>query len=579
MIETGVVGFFALYADYFSFVQTVLCRIYAGAGSFYPRHNPGIHLRACRPDDTVIRGSCFYSYQDNGAVLVPGRDRGHASCSSKSSTPAGSVRRGHGLSLKRETVKFSLITAVAVAGGFIFHILLARSFGISAQLDCLFVALTLFSWLTVLNMFVTSLYIPIFNELKESSPAQSLVFVDVTLKWTLFLSGAAVWTVFLLRCSDLQALGPGFDPARLALARQLSHILVFGLVFFSVSNTCVLTLNALYRYTVPATVDIFDPVLNILAIFFLVPRIGIKAIAFSYLVSNGAKMCILLWYLRGMTGWKPTKYFYHPQLKHLFKKSSQMTIGGFIWSLRDVLTRNITSRLGEGAVALYAYAEKIIIILVQLLVNPLVKVYYSRVSEWVAKSSWHHIRALFIRTSRVGISLSLFVASGLAVFLACCAAPVAGREQIRPAVDHQAFKGVRSAAGLFYHRRFRELSFPDHFCPETGRSGCGMRHRRGPGIVDDRGISFAFVRRVRPGVGYNPGPGVGQYLLLFLYPCSSACHCRGVVTDILQACRHRFCFFRGRKAALFLDESGYPFHPGIVADLGGGVFLDRENIS
>jgi putative peptidoglycan lipid II flippase len=336
------------------------------------------------------------------------------------------------LSLKQETVKFSLITAVAVAGGFIFHILLARAFGISAQLDCLFVALTLFSWLTVLNMFVTSLYIPVFNELKEADPSQSLVFIDVTLKWTMFLSIVAVCAVFLLDASIFKLLAPGFDSNRLALARQLSHILVFGLVFFSISNTCVLTLNALYRYTVPAAIDLFDPVLNILAIFFLVPRIGIKAIAFSYLVSNAAKMCALLWYLRRMTGWKPTLYFYHPKLKHLFKKSSQMALGGFIWSLRDVLTRNITSRLGEGAVSLYAYAEKIITILIQLLVNPLVKVYYSRVSEWAAKSLWQDIRALFIRTSRVAVSLSLFVASGLAVFLPAALRLLLGGSKFNP---------------------------------------------------------------------------------------------------------------------------------------------------
>lgn len=48
------------------------------------------------------------------------------------------------MSLKRTTLTLSVINTVSIALGFIFHIMLGRQFGISWELDCLFVALTIF---------------------------------------------------------------------------------------------------------------------------------------------------------------------------------------------------------------------------------------------------------------------------------------------------------------------------------------------------------------------------------------------------------------------------------------------------
>jgi len=48
------------------------------------------------------------------------------------------------MSLKRTTLTLSVINAVSIFLGFIFHILLGRQFGVSRELDCLFVAPTIF---------------------------------------------------------------------------------------------------------------------------------------------------------------------------------------------------------------------------------------------------------------------------------------------------------------------------------------------------------------------------------------------------------------------------------------------------
>jgi putative peptidoglycan lipid II flippase len=321
------------------------------------------------------------------------------------------------LNLKQKTVKLSMITGINTFAGFAFHILLGRKFGVSWQLDCFFVVLVLFSCLGLFNSFFTSLFIPVFNEVKKGGFEKSLVFVDVVIKWSVLVSFLIIAFTLLFNNSIIKLLAPGFNERNITLSVEINRIMIFGLVFFSISSIVVYTLNALYYYFIPALADLLRPTLNICAIFILIPLFGIRGIAISYLVSNFLVSTILLLYLFFKTGWHPTLCFYHRKLPNLINKSSKMALSTFIWGLRDIIIRNVASRLGEGAVTLFSYAEKIITTVVRLAVTPIARVFYSRVSEWASLSKWANIRSLFMRTVRINVSLSLFISSGLIAFL------------------------------------------------------------------------------------------------------------------------------------------------------------------
>ncbi|MCK5590932.1 MAG: polysaccharide biosynthesis C-terminal domain-containing protein, partial [Candidatus Pacebacteria bacterium] len=321
------------------------------------------------------------------------------------------------MGLRKETVKLSLITSISIVGGLLFHILLGRRYGVSWQLDCFFIVLTLLGCLGIINAFITSLYIPIFNEVKKKSEQESIIFADVVIKWVTMISVLIVALIFVFDDVIIRLLAPGFDLRSIALSKELIRIVIFGLVFYSISHAVAVTLQALYFYAVPALTGIVDPILNIAGLIFLVPRIGIKGIAYATLISNVIKASIFVGYLALKTNWRPSLRLYHERMPELINKSSKMATNGMIWSLRDILIRNIASRMGEGAITLFSYADKIINILIQTIINPLVKVYYSRVSEWIVFSKWDDIRALLRRTARVNMLLSLFVSSGCVVFL------------------------------------------------------------------------------------------------------------------------------------------------------------------
>jgi putative peptidoglycan lipid II flippase len=286
------------------------------------------------------------------------------------------------MNLKQETVKLSLITFLSIVGGFIFNLLLVRKFGPTQQLDSFFIVLTLYSWLALSNSFIASLYIPVFNEVRKSSPEESLTFADVAMKWSLLISVFVVFAFLMFDNFIIKIIAPGFTSQGVALSKEISHIVIFALIFNGVASTALLTLNALYYYSVPALTDLMDPVLNIAALFCLAPVLGIKAIAYSCLALNFLDACILLAYLHFKTGWRPTRRLYHSGMALLLNKSSKMTFNSFIWSSKDLIIRNVATRLGEGAVTIFSYAEKFTNIIVQATISPLTRVFYSRIAEW-----------------------------------------------------------------------------------------------------------------------------------------------------------------------------------------------------
>jgi putative peptidoglycan lipid II flippase len=321
------------------------------------------------------------------------------------------------MNLKRVTLNLSIINTVSISLGFIFHIMLGRRFGISWELDCLFAALAIFGLLGIFNTFITSLFIPVFNEIKHKDEKDGFIFADVTIKWVAVSSVVITLLVWLSGDLIVRVVASGFKEEHIALTLDIIRILLIALIFSGISNIIVCILNALFYFALPAVTSIIHPILNIVSLYMLTPLFGIKTIAISYIISNFVQMCILFLYLLIKTPWRPTFRVYHNKMPSFIKQSSKMTASGLIWSLRDIISKNIASHLAPGSIALLAYAEKIVFILLQISVTPPSKVFYSRVSEWIIANQWTDVKDLFDRAVRVNVALMLFISSGVIIFL------------------------------------------------------------------------------------------------------------------------------------------------------------------
>ena len=138
-------------------------------------------------------------------------------------------------SLKKDSMKLSAINGARIFFGFSFHILLGREFGISGELDSLFVALTIFTFAGMAHLFLTSLFIPTFNEIAHTDEKDAFVFADVVMKWSMGL--VCIIVFFSLISPDLivKVVASGFDIDRIALTRQITQIILISLIFHTIS--------------------------------------------------------------------------------------------------------------------------------------------------------------------------------------------------------------------------------------------------------------------------------------------------------------------------------------------------------
>jgi putative peptidoglycan lipid II flippase len=294
--------------------------------------------------------------------------------------------------------------------------MLGRRFGISWELDCLFAALTVFSLLGMFNSFIITLFVPVFNEYKYKNEKDSFIFADVTIKWVAFLSVIITLLAWLSGDLIVKVVASGFKEEHISLTLDVIRILLIAFIFSGVSSITIYILNALYYFALPAFTGIIHPILNITALYLLTPLFGIKAIAVSYVLANFLQLCILLVYLLMKTPWRPTLRLYHEKMPLLIGHSSIMTVSGFIWSLREIISRNIASHLASGSIALLAYAEKFIIILFQIAVSPSSKVFFSKVSSLITENKWLDVRELFERVSRANAVIVLFFSAVIIAF-------------------------------------------------------------------------------------------------------------------------------------------------------------------
>jgi len=141
------------------------------------------------------------------------------------------------MNLRKSALQISIINATGTILGFIVHILLGREFGVSWELDCLFISLLIFSFFGIFNILITSLLIPIFNEIKAKDEKDSFVFADVTFKWSLSI-GIIIW-LFILTTSPLiiKLFASGFDEKAISLTSEILKILFIGYIFYNLTSS------------------------------------------------------------------------------------------------------------------------------------------------------------------------------------------------------------------------------------------------------------------------------------------------------------------------------------------------------
>ncbi len=254
-----------------------------------------------------------------------------------------------------------MLRAFNAALGLCLSMALAAVFGVSREVDALFVAMSLAVFLARdLSRVVRTAAVPCLVEHDEGrgnsgfpaafqSAALILAVGSAALIW-----GAAPWIVRLT--------SPGFDRAATQEAVRLLRVLAPSLLLFMLFGSAQAVFHARRRFLVPELAETLWRAIAIAALFTLGRRVGIEAYAAGLLLAAFVQWLALL-IVGDRVGLRvlPTRWMLPPP--HVLRPFWLGAVVVFCsvgqLQIEGILDRAVISYMAPGSIALFSYAERL----------------------------------------------------------------------------------------------------------------------------------------------------------------------------------------------------------------------------
>lgn len=287
-------------------------------------------------------------------------------------------------------VTIGFLTLVVRFFTFIKEIVVAGSFGISAELDVFLLALTIIGLPVgiVLNALQSS-FIPVFVKISSSgdtSRAQSLLATTAILS----LFATAGITVLMLGGLPflLKVLALGFSPAK----RQLTESFIWELLpYLFLSGLNLLShgvLQAEKRFWLSSFTPVFTPVATIVIILSLGNKIGVKGLIFATIAGAVIEFLFLQVALK-RKGYRlfsfKTTFTITQEVKKIYCQTIALMGGAFLMYGTTLVDQAMASTLDAGSISALSYGSKIPALISSIGATALATAVFPYFSELVAK--------------------------------------------------------------------------------------------------------------------------------------------------------------------------------------------------
>ncbi len=251
--------------------------------------------------------------------------------------------------------------------GFVRDILIAAMLGAGPIADAFFVALklpNLFRRLFGEGAF-NAAFVPAFSGmLAAEGPAAARRFAEEAFSVMAFWLGALTVAGEVFMPQLMAVLAPGFaaDPAKFALAVDLSRITFPYLILICLAALLSGVLNGLERFTAAAASYILFNAVSIAAMVWLTPYVPTAGHALSWgvTVSGLAQLGVLMWATaRAGMAMRPPRPRLTPQMRVLLRRMAPGLVGAGVTQLNLAVDVIIASLLPPGTVSLLYYADRV----------------------------------------------------------------------------------------------------------------------------------------------------------------------------------------------------------------------------
>jgi len=279
------------------------------------------------------------------------------------------------------TIKYNLLSLLNVGLGFIFVVMLGRSFGVGENTDIYFSSVIIITYLGSLvktgNFAIQQYYL----EIKESNVKLAFEIYTILILQIVLVSILLISLYFII--NNIYQI---FNYK----TTIFMNIFIFYILFFNILSFNKIILSLEKFYSSIYIVDILVNIVNILVLYFFAKE-GIIAIAFSMI---GAALLAVLWqfylvYFKIGNSMKLGKFSNKKNfLVLIIRDSFKFNLGAIVYNLKDPMLISAFSQYGVGIYSLYSYANKFAGIIMQVVNAPIVNIFITDCSNIVVRKKY-----------------------------------------------------------------------------------------------------------------------------------------------------------------------------------------------
>jgi putative peptidoglycan lipid II flippase len=280
-----------------------------------------------------------------------------------------------------------MTTLVAKLIALLRDLFVARQLGVGDDLDAYLVAMILPSYaVVVLAHAFGSGFLPTYVRVwQRDGLAAAQRLAGAILSLAILILIAVTLTVSLATPFLLPLVGLGFPPAKLALAWQLSFLVVGMIVASGVSAVIAAILNAHERFFPVAIAPALIPLGTLVLFVIWAERAGVYALAAGTLLGFGLEALLLLlaaWALRLLPrlqlGWK------EPNVGAVGRQYLPVLLAGMLMSSSIVIDQAMAASLGSGDVSVLNYGGKVVAVVIAVVAVSMSTVLFPRFAHLIA---------------------------------------------------------------------------------------------------------------------------------------------------------------------------------------------------
>ncbi|MFB0535147.1 MAG: murein biosynthesis integral membrane protein MurJ [Anaerolineae bacterium] len=373
-------------------------------------------------------------------------------------TLEASARQRH---LARNTVLVMASFALAAIAGLGRNIVIARQFGIGANLDSYYAAFKLPDLLftIVAGGALATSFIPVFaNFLAEDNIAGAWRLASAINNLVVLVVGllallAGVFAPWLVRT----LIAPGFDPAQEAETVALMRLVLVSTLIFGISAVQTSVLHGFKHFLLPALAPVVYPLGVMVGGLWLAPRWGIRGLAVGAVIGAALHLVIkvpgLLHY--GFRWW-PVLDLNTRAVRRVFILMGPRVLDLGVFHITLLATTNLASRLGAGSVSALEWGWDAMQLPETIIGTAFGLVTFPTLAELAARGDRSGLRSTLGETLRAVLALTIPAALGLILL---------GRPLLQLLYQRGAFDAAATDA-VFVALRFYAIGLVGHACLE-----------------------------------------------------------------------------------------------------------------